>query len=379
MLTVYVTHYKSPTTITTTITTTTMIAYLTRNLKKHIPIFTMSILGGFFSILIVIFGLLWCTYYIKHLIIVKRKIKAIRASNNPNDRDRYINAVIDYKKSIFIIIISFTESWLNMLYWSLASFQHPKHLKIPYFTDLLENDIIFDLVIILSMTVFIILSSSVCILTSYLAKAYGTKREIKLKEKYLFIWLATQVLIGMLVSLIPNVKSELIPLYLLGIMVIHIVMYVRLARKLHSVLRMRRIDAYFEDQQQHKQMIKMCKNFKLGAILYTATILMWLVELSIAILMYVFQALFKKTQFLNYTLHLEDPFTTLTKDYKSLFDDISTSLQLLTIFVTMLMMCLSCMIHLYILFGFVYRSYNRNKEINTQIRNVQNMLYRPLI
>ena len=338
----------------------------------------MNSLGIFFSILIIIFGLVWCAYYIKHLMIVKRKIKAIRASNDSNDRDKYINAKIDYKKTIFIIIISFTESWLNVLYWSLSAFSI-KHSEVPRFTGLIEKDVVFNLTIIISMTVFIVLSSSVCILTSYLAKAYGTKREIKLKERYLFIWLVTQILIGMLVSLIPKVKSELIPLYLLCIMVIHIIMYLRLARKLHLVLRMRRIDAYFEDQQQHKQMVRMCRDFKYGAILYTATIFMWLIELSVAIVSYLFQGIFKKTNFLHETLHVKDPFHSFKRDHNKLVNDINTFLQSLQTFVAMLMLCLSCMIHIYIVFGVVYRSYKRKQEINMQMRNVRNMLYRPLI
>lgn len=353
--------------------------YLQKNLGKHIPIVTMTSIGVFFSILIIIFGLVWCVYYIKHAIIVKRKIKAIRANDNPNDRDRLLNAIIDYKKTIFIVVISFTESWLNVLYWSLLSFRHPKHLKVPGFTGLLKEDVIFDLIIIISMTVFIVLSSSVCILTSYLVKAYGTRREVNLKEKYLFIWLATQVLIGMLVSSIPYVKSELIPFYLLCIMVIHIGMYVRLARKLHLVLRMRRIDAYFENQQQHKQMVTMCKNFKFGAILYTATLLTWLIEMSAATITYVFEGLFKKTNLLSTTLNLEDPFNYVREEHRKLINDINIGLQLITDLVGMLMMCLSCMIHMYIVLGVVYRAYKRKREINTQIRNVQNMLYRPLI
>ena len=340
----------------------------------HIPIIILDSLGIIFSFGVVFLGGIWCVYYMFHALKVKRKIKALKRCTEHIERERYINALIEYKKSIFLVIISFLESWLHVFYWGIISerFIHFHSGKDEAF--LLKNPS-FEFLLTVSFSLFILMDSLVCILTSYLTKAYGTERETKLNEKQLFAWMFLQLFIGWIVCLIPRSHVIGLPVYTLCIFIGQIVVYTRLSKRLYSVLRMRREDSYFEDREMHTRLVRMCKNFKYGAIAYTVVLVFFLSEVITEIVKALFISIVIKDRFMDGYL---DPSDFLNGHSEAMMK-LRISLKMISKIIPMLMIFFSLMVHLSIVLKAIIRGIQRTRNTNKQIKCVKDMLRVPLI
>ena len=341
----------------------------------------LDLLGIIFSFGVVILGGLWCVYYIHHAVKVKRKIRALKRCTEHFERESYINGVTEYKKSIFIVIISFTESWLHVFYWEIISDQfiyfHSINRTHGFLNLSLEKSLSFDFLITVSLSLFILMSSLVCVLTSYLTKAYGTNRETKLKEKKLFIWMFLQLFVGWGLCLIPKTRTIGLPLYALWVFIGQIFVYIRVSKGLYFVLRRRREDAYFEDRELHTKMVRMCKSFKHGAIAYIAVLVLFLSELTAEIVKHIFIDIFIKENFLYGYI---DPLETVSEDSsKIILRHLRIYLHLLSKMIAMLMLFFSLMAHLSVVVKAIMRGFQRKKYLRDQINGVNNMFRVPLI
>ena len=353
--------------------------FFDRRLDIHIPIIVMDLLGLIFSFGVVFLAGIWCIYYSYHAVVVKRVIKSLNNSTEHDHRERYTNAVIEYKKSIFIVIICVTESWLHVFYWGIVSetfiYFHTKD-KRQGWNYLLKKNPSFDFLMTVTFSLFILMGSLVSILTAYLIKAYGTERETKLNEKQLFVWMFLQLLIGWVLCPIPTLHFTILPIYILSVFIGQIAVYIRLSRRLYSVLRKRREDAYFENREWHAKLVRMCKNFKYGAIAYTVVLMLFLSNLTAMIVKRLYIAIFIRDKFLFGYL-----------DAAWIFDDtphstlrfLKISLILLCKLIAMLMLFFSLTVHLSIIATAVVRAHRRRRRIRRELRCVHDLLRIPLI
>ena len=345
----------------------------------HLSIIILDLIGIIFSIGVVFLGGIWCMYYTSHALKVKRKINGLKGYREHMERERYLNAVIEYRKSVFIVLISFSESWLNVFYWGIVSdrFIHFQSINRTHNFKLTSGkDPSFEILVGGTISLFILMSSLVCILTSYLTKAYGTSRETKLKEKQLFIWMFLQLFIGWCLCIIPTIRTVGLPVYALYIFIGQIIVYVMLSRRLYSVLRRRREDAYFEDRELYGRMVRMCNNFRFGAVAYTTVLIFLLCELTAEIVKYLFASIFIRDHFLYGYL---DMYEILSEESWSILVHLRISLCLLSKIIAMFMLVFSFMVHLSVVVRGIMRSFNRRRYMRDQVRGVNNMMKIPLI
>ena len=341
-----------------------------------LPILVMDLIGILFSIGVVFLGGIWCMYYTSHALMVKRKIKALKGYREHMERERYLNAVIEYRKSAFIVLISFSESLLGISYWGVISYRifsnNSRNGTEHDFAFYIEKYPTYDILVSGFISLFILMSSLVCILTSYLTKAYGTNRKTKLKEKQLFIWMFLQLFIGWCLCLIPTIRTVGLPVYALYIFIGQIIVYVMLSRRLYSVLRRRREDAYFEDRELYGRMVRMCSNFRFGAVAYTTVLVFLLCELTAEIVKYLFVELMHN-QFLREYMFSSGTIRVSTQNQIKLY------LCYMCKVIAVLMLFFSFMVHLIVLVKAIVSSLKRRRYLRDQIRGVNNMMNAPLI
>ena len=347
------------------------------NSHYPVPILALNVITTLLSLGIVILSATWCVYYLHHAMMVKRKIKSLKKYTEHNERERYINAVIEYKKSLFIVTITFAESWLPVAYWAVVTFvifenDNNNSTTRPEFVYYIQKYPTFEVLVVWFISLFILMGSLVSILTAYLIKAYGTERETNLNEKQLFVWMFLQLLIGWVLGIIPRINEIAMPIYNLGIFIGQIVVYVRLSRKLYAVLRRRREDTYFEDREMHPKMVRMCNDFKYGVIAYTIVLLLFLSELAVEMARVYFDTIFLDNKSI---LHeYLDPVDVLRTQHMDILMEVTLALRYIAKVIALLMLAATFMLHFAIIVKIIVNYFERKRNMKNQMQSVSDVL-----
>ena len=158
-------------------------------------------------VFIILMSLAWFCYYVNHALLMRQKIYLLKYHADTYMIDRLINSQVDYCRSrvISAILLSSIVGYLCLILEGIYTLQLPSKTLIHNCTVTFPFNLAHDsnaFRIFLSPSSIIsayVTLSLLVILTSYLQKAYSTRRAIILTEKKLFVWMCTEAAIVLLV------------------------------------------------------------------------------------------------------------------------------------------------------------------------------------
>ena len=335
----------------------------------HITIYVFTFINLILSLVIMGLGSLWLVYYVRKSYFVTLKIRSYKDPRNHNQNEILTNCKVEFVKSTLISIISFLEINMHLTIWVWSV------VKSFYWYEKNDKDEhnSGDYVRIISASLPLILitlvGSLVCILTSYLSKAYSVKREVEFREKVLFFWIFVQLVpIICFIPVLKHLGFEHLKffhrVFYICVFVNQIVVYSVLSRKLYLKLVWRKMDAYFEDITLHRKLIKMCRDFKRGSILYLVALILGLVYLILATLECINHIQTKETKETKGKITSEDKL-------------LNNVLRLVNILFLSLLFGVSLWLHLSVFVSAVRRLFTKSSVFKLQNKHKQN--YVPLI
>eukprot|EP00800_Vazella_pourtalesii_P016711 TRINITY_DN4881_c0_g1_i3.p1 TRINITY_DN4881_c0_g1~~TRINITY_DN4881_c0_g1_i3.p1 ORF type:complete len:364 (-),score=62.20 TRINITY_DN4881_c0_g1_i3:23-1114(-) len=338
---------------------------------------------------ITLLAAVWFFYFAYRVRQSGKKVHYLKKQTDERCGEELTNARVDYVKNIFIAAICLAELVGGVaVFVNFALFDtiygHPLG-PIPGCSKLSHSVIetVFNYKFsrvywLVSLSSFLVHTSLVHTLTSYMVNAYAEKRVVKLsrREKLLLLLLFIQLAVTWLS--VFEWRSFVIVSFLVTTSVFptHLILFYRYSRKLYSAIRRRALDAWYEDTELHKRMDGMLKEYYHSSIAYGLSILF------LAIFWGIFSSQFF-TIFYNHPCTLNYLFHTNGSWLKGIFnegkDETNISLKyirdLLGVFVFSWVLAL----HVYILLQAVYRQIKRRRAYNRYTGTRRTELYRPLI
>ena len=158
-------------------------------------------LGTFANIL---FGTIWCVYFLFRTNVSRRKLHYLKKQTAEKCVGEFLNAKVDYIKSIFIAAISFSEVLAHLGMTGEVFFQRmfrSQSLNLSNctherpFLELSYQHRGYRTICALGVVSILVFVSLIHILTSYLSHAYSEKRitNIMRRERVMFAWLFIQL------------------------------------------------------------------------------------------------------------------------------------------------------------------------------------------
>ena len=275
----------------------------------NIPIYIFQILMGVELIFITISCAVWLFYYLSRINKLRKRVNGLK--NQSQEYDHFKNARVKYIKSILMSIILFVELLIfALLIFIITSLRHLLEQKQRNNCDTsaiirLSHNLTFRYVTTLALVLFTVYLSLIHIVTSYLSTAYSGPRNTKLSKRELgmFIFACFLALVFFASSFSP--ESFLVSVFFLPpiVFVTHIFLFARYSRSLYLVLERRRLDAWFDDMSSYRKLERMCKEYKITAILYlTSIVILSFSYVYIVVIDFVFTAL-KQPCFLSNAFH----------------------------------------------------------------------------
>ena len=227
---------------------------------------------------IVLLAVVWCVYFLSRVRELGRKVHYLKKQTDERCCEELTNAKVDYVKSMFIAGISASE--VAMCLCVFAAMYFHEFIRInphdcPFPISYSKEVHAFRVFVLLGVSSIITLLSLSHTLTSYLSHAYAERRVIGLTrgDKVLLSCLIIQLVIIWITVVYWRAMVSVAPLVTLLTFPIHLWLYYKYSRRLHQLLKRRRLDAWYEfDPQPYKRLDGMCKQHKRGSILYVTCI-----------------------------------------------------------------------------------------------------------
>ena len=338
---------------------------------------------------ITLLAAVWLLYFLFRVWESSKKVHYLKKQTDERCRDDLTNARVDYIKNIFIALICLSEvvgGVVAIVYAVLKNTIYTSPMPITGCTEsshsVIETIINFKfsrvcLLVILSS--FLVYTSLVHTLTSYMVNAYAEKRVVKLgrREKLLLLLLFTQIAVVWLSAFYWRLFVLTIFIVLISIFPIHLVLFYKYSHKLYMTLKRRTLDAWYEDAELHKRLEGMRKEYYGSSIAYALSVLFIGISFGGLISLSFFQVFYNHPCILDYIFSTNR--TWLSGIFNQYKDNINVSVNYVNHLVYLFAFSCLLALHLYILGQAVYRQIKRRRAYNryTGIRRTE--LYRPLI
>ena len=336
-------------------------------------------------------AVVWLLYFLFRVSESSKKVHYLKKQTDERCRDDLTNARVDYIKNIFIALICLSEvvGGVDIIVDAvLYGIIYAPSMPITGCTEsshsIIETTFHFKfyrVCLLVGLSSFLVHTSLIHILTSYMVNAYAEKRVVKLgrRAKLLLLLLFTQLALMWLSVFYWRLFVLTICIVLISVFPIHLVLFYKYSHKLYLALKRRTLDAWYEDAELHKRLEGMRKDYYRSSIVYALSVLLFGISWGGLISVSFFQGFYNHPCILNYLF-----FTNRNRTWlHGIFDKSKYNINVSVDFVISLV-CLfafSCLLalHLYILGQAVYRQIKRRRAYNryTGIRRTE--LYRPLI
>ena len=237
-----------------------------------------------------VLAIVWFVYFLSRVRELSRKIHYLKEQTDERCCEELTNAKVDHVKSLFIAAISASEIMIIVITSVLFVVQimaPTENYQIhgclgPIFVEMVVYFPFYKEMVSLLISLVIVFLSLNHILTLYLSRAYRVMRVIQLTygARILFLVMLIQIIIVWLSRVERRLFLCTVPILMIVSFSIHLCLYCKYSRRLYQLLKRRRLDAWFEDQDSHGKLDVMCKDYKTGSILYTTCIVLFLIAFS---------------------------------------------------------------------------------------------------
>ena len=251
------------------------------NHPVYIPTYLFYLVTIIAAIGCIILAFLSFIYYLNRINILNKKLHFLTKQTDQRCLEEWRNSRVDYIKSIFVTLISAFEMFPYLIIPAAIVIANNINgeLKPENCSKIVENIshcTIFRAMIALGASVIILNISLVHTLTFYLCHAYSVKRNIRftIRDGLQLVWVIPLIFI-IWISII-SLEAFIITLLISGSIGIigHLYLNYKYTRRLYRTLRVRRLDAWFEDIRAFKEIDQMCREYRIGSILYFAFFLL---------------------------------------------------------------------------------------------------------
>ena len=342
------------------------------------PIEFIHIITGISIIGNVIFGTVWCVYFLFCIKVLRKKVYYLKKQTDERCLEELKNAKVDYIKSIFIAAISAFEVLLHLsIVWGGLSLQYLKRPNCTggiYYIEYVYQYPVARPILAFFVTSTIMFVSLIHILTSYLSHAYSEKRitNIMRRERVMFAWLFIQLVCVWCSIFYWPLFMLTLPIMTVVALIGHLCLYWKYGRELYSVIRRRERDALFEDVHSHRKLSEMLKSYKKDAILYFVYILSFTIGIVVSIFSTLLQAIFLDDCLLRKYIHLNIHVLNGNRVLPEI-NNVVGNVTLMVGLVSLLLMYISIMCRI------IVRLFKKRFAMYTPTRRFSNTLYRPLI
>ena len=349
--------------------------------------FCQLIIGTITS-LITLLNLVWGIYFACRVREFGKKVHYLKKQTDERCQEELTNARVELTKSIFLTVICLTEVFDFVYILISVIFYDKSPTEKTDCPNNLVNEIRTKLFIrysiAISVSCFLIYTSLIHILTSYMANAYAEKRVVKLgrREKLLLLLLFTQLAVVWLSVLYWKTFVFIVLLAIITVFPIHILFFYKFSRKLYTSLKRRTLDAWFEDTQQHKRLKGMCREYKWYSIIYGVFMVMFGLTLCLVPIESSIRMVFVDSCLLNDLLGINKDFDWLNDVYKQnnqtldIFGDVYTiSYNVFAVISVVFLFLLNASI----LYNAAVRLYRRRRAYNSYTGTRFTEINRPLI
>ena len=249
----------------------------------YIPIYLfylVIIIAGIGCIILAFFSFI---YYLSRINILNKKLHFLKKQTDQRCLEEWKNSRVDYIKSVFITLISVFEMFPYLIgHVALVTANNihvefkPDNCSSSKVVENISHYTIFRVMIALGASVIILNISLVHTLTFYLCHAYSVKRNIRftIRDGFLLLWVLPLIFIIWISIIESRAFIITLPISCLIGIIGHLYLNYKYTRRLYRTLRIRRLDAWFEDIRAFKEIDRMCREYRMGSILYFAFVVL---------------------------------------------------------------------------------------------------------
>ena len=329
----------------------------------------------------ILFGTIWCVYFIFRLNILRNKVYYLKKQTDERCLDELRNTKVDYVKSTLIAAISGFEALWSLSLIGITAFEQirnpRKSCSTGYFTEYSYTYPLYRGILLLIYSSIIVSISLIHILTSYLSHAYSEKRitNIMRRERVMFAWLFIQLVCVWCSIFYWPLFVLTLPIMAVIALIGHLCLYWKYGRELYSVIRRRERDALFEDVHSHRKLSEMLKSYKFGSIIYATAIIFALGPLTFYYVESIVKAVILDDCFTQKYINIRISATLTPMEGKK----IELAKQFFVTLFFMLAIWFFLFIHVSILCKVMARMFKRRVAMSKPTKFSRSILYQPLI
>ena len=358
---------------------------------ENIFIFINQLITSCAVLGIIVLGCIWFVYFLRRARVLSRKIHYLKKQTDERCHEELTNARVDYIRSIFIAAISAFEIVPHVILPGFFAFQNildenlVNNCSTQKFFYYSYNVPVYRVFSVIALSSLIIALSLIHILTCYLNNAYGQKRIVTLtnRERLLFVWMLIQLIVVW--ASIANWRAFLFTLPMVSALLFssHLYLYCKYSHRLYLLLKRRKLDAWFEDQDNFRKLDRMCKDYRRGSILYVICISLLLTFLAYLFIEILLKTLLRGSCIL--AIIFDRDFNFIHRFYSQHPQALSIVFRIIgdpvISFLAIIVLLIQFSIHFWIFFQAVWRIRQRNKAIKNFKFNTNNRsaIFQPLI